>query len=341
MKKWLIGALAGSTLFLASCGSPEVASTSAGRIRQDEFHERLKTMPTQTGGTYGEQILQQMIIEDVLAEGYADQVSDEEIQAEMDKTVEAYGGQEQFEQVLSMSNMDESMIEDTVRTNLYMREAIKDQEDINEEDVKTFYEEQIPEGTRVAHILVEDEEQANNLIDELNNGADFATLAEEHSMDPGSASNGGEYELQSGQMVPEFEEAAMGLEEGEITEEPVQTQNGYHVIKMLEKPEKQPYEEVKDQALDDYVMTQLATDPQVVNGVVTTLVQNANVQISDEDLQGAVAAFVEQPEEASGGGSSASEGSGSGESSGEGSGSEESSGEGSGSEESSSEETSE
>lgn len=295
MKKLLIGSIAGASLFLASCGSnPEVASTEAGPIRQEDLYERMKTTPAQTGGTYGELILQTMLIEDTLAEGYSDSVSDEEVQGQIDETAEMYGGQEQFEQVLSLSGMDISTIEDTIRTNLYLREAVKANTDITDQEIQDFYDQSIPQGTTVSHILVEDEQTANDLIDQLNNGSDFATLAQENSIDTGTAENGGQMELQAGQMVPEFEDAAMQLSEGDVTQEPVQTQFGYHIIQMDEKPEKQPLEDVRDQVVNDYVEQELITDFQVVNDVIATEIENANVQIADDELQGAIAPFVQQ-----------------------------------------------
>lgn len=85
---------------------------------------------------------------------------------------------------------------------------------------------------RARHILVEDEETARSIIAELEGGADFATLAREKSTGP-SGPNGGDLGyFGRGQMVPPFEEAAFGLEAGQYSAEPVQTQFGWHVIKV-------------------------------------------------------------------------------------------------------------
>lgn len=288
----------GSALLLVGCSqSPEVASTTAGRIRQDEFYERLKETPTGTGGTVGEQVLQNMLLEDILEEQYGDQVSQEEVDQEIDEIAEPQGGREALEEALAQTGTDISRLEQSVKVNLMLNLAVADYADYTEEDLKEYYDSQVPEGTRVAHILVDDEEKAQELIDELEDGADFAELAEEHSQDPGSASNGGEYELETGQMVPEFEQAAMELEEGEITQEPVESSFGYHIITMLEKGEKEDFEEVKDQVEKDYVQEELATNPQVVNNALSQLVQEANVNIVDDQLQGAIAPFITQPEE--------------------------------------------
>lgn len=297
MKKLLLGTAIGSALLIAGCAdNPEVASTTAGRIRQDEFYERLKTHQSEQG-KFGEIVLQQMLIETILEESYGDQVSDEEIEAEIDKLAEQSGGREKLEELLQQRGQTLQVVKDSVKTNLLLAEAVKDKSEFSEEDVKAYHESQVPDGTKVAHILVKEEEQAKELIKELNDGADFAELAKEHSTDPGSAENGGEYELQSGQMVPEFEQAALQLEEGEMTEEPVKTQFGYHIIKMITKGEVKPFEEVKDEVTSDYVQEKLMRDGATINKVLSELIQEANVQIADEDLQNAVAQFIAQPGE--------------------------------------------
>ncbi len=83
---------------------------------------------------------------------------------------------------------------------------------------------------KASHILVESEDQAKEIVGELQGGADFAELAKAHSTD-GSKANGGELGWFSpNMMVPEFSQAAGKLEKGKFTEQPVKTQFGWHVI---------------------------------------------------------------------------------------------------------------
>jgi peptidyl-prolyl cis-trans isomerase C len=84
-----------------------------------------------------------------------------------------------------------------------------------------------------AHILVETEEQAQALIGQLGDGADFAELAREHSTGPSGPDGGALGWFGAGQMVPAFEEAVVSMEAGEVSG-PVQTQFGWHVVKLNE-----------------------------------------------------------------------------------------------------------
>ena len=93
-------------------------------------------------------------------------------------------------------------------------------------------------------------EEADAIIKELDGGADFQKLANEKTSDPSGKTSGGDLGyFGPGQMVPEFEKAAMALEVGAYTKEPVQTQFGWHVIKVEDKRAKQPpaFDDVKEQ----------------------------------------------------------------------------------------------
>ncbi len=103
-------------------------------------------------------------------------------------------------------------------------------------------------------------EKAEELLQRARDGEDFATLATENTDDPGSKETGGEYTFGYGKMVPEFETAAFGLEEGEISDL-VETAYGYHIIKLEEKIPSTPegIEEVNamlESIREQYIMQQ-------------------------------------------------------------------------------------
>lgn len=113
----------------------------------------------------------------------------------------------------------------------FLEEAITDE--LVQERYDAFVAAQPPvDEVRARHILVDSEEAAREIINELNNGGDFATLAKERSTDRASAEeHGGDlgYFVQA-EMVPPFADAAFALETGTYTEDPVQTDYGWHVI---------------------------------------------------------------------------------------------------------------
>jgi peptidyl-prolyl cis-trans isomerase C len=82
---------------------------------------------------------------------------------------------------------------------------------------------------RASHILVETEQQAQSLMEQVKNGANFADLARQHSRCPSSRAGGDLGQFGRGQMVPEFEQAAFDNPVGALVG-PVRTQFGYHLV---------------------------------------------------------------------------------------------------------------
>jgi len=110
-----------------------------------------------------------------------------------------------------------------------------------------------PGQTRASHILIENKgpeslQKAKDLLSQLRAGASFEALAKEHSADPGSAARGGSLGFfGAGQMVRPFEDATNALQKPGDLSEPVESQFGYHIIRLDERREKgrQPFEEVR------------------------------------------------------------------------------------------------
>ena len=117
---------------------------------------------------------------------------------------------------------------------------------ITDDELRARYDKEIAAQPPVnevhaRHILVKTKEEAEKIIKELDGGADFQKLANEHTSDPSGKTNGGDLGyFGPGQMVPEFDKAAQALAVGAYTKEPVQTQFGWHVIKVEDKRVKQP-----------------------------------------------------------------------------------------------------
>jgi peptidyl-prolyl cis-trans isomerase C len=115
---------------------------------------------------------------------------------------------------------------------------------------------------RAHHILVEKEDEAKALIAQIKGGASFEELAKKNSKDPGSGANGGDLDFAApGSYVPEFSQAMVKLKKGEMTEEPVKTQFGYHIIRLDDTREAQfpAYDDVKGQIKQRMEQQQLAS----------------------------------------------------------------------------------
>ncbi|RSD29275.1 peptidylprolyl isomerase [Mesobacillus subterraneus] len=281
MKKMLISlTVAAGVIGLGACSndngdsSEVIVESKAGNITKEELYQSMKEK-------YGEQALQEMLYQKVLAKNY--KVTDEEVDAKVAELKEELG--DNFELVLQQNQLkDEEELKDILRDQLLMEKAALKDVKVSEEDVKKRYEEYQPE-IKASHILVEDEKTAQEVKKKLDEGAKFEDLAKEYSQDPGSAAQGGDLGFFGpGKMVPEFEEAAYALEVNKISE-PVQSQHGFHIIKVTEKKEKESYEEMKDELEYELKLAQL--DSNKIQEVLKRELDAANVKIKDKDLKGA------------------------------------------------------
>lgn len=106
------------------------------------------------------------------------------------------------------------------------------------------------EEVHAKHILVDNEDQAKKIIADLKGGADFAALAKQYSKDPSAAQQGGDLGFfKKDEMVPEFADAAFALQPGQISQTPVHTQFGWHVIMVVERKRGEPptFEQARDE----------------------------------------------------------------------------------------------
>jgi peptidyl-prolyl cis-trans isomerase C len=150
-----------------------------------------------------------------------------------------------------------ALLQDQVMAQTYVDKMI--QKDMSEAKLRARYDKFVKdapprEEVNARHILLANEADAKAVIDQLKKGGDFAALASEKSTDPAGKTSGGDLGwFTKEQMVPEFADAAFKLKKGEITETPVKTQFGWHVIKLEDRrPAKAPaFEQVKPQLADE------------------------------------------------------------------------------------------
>ena len=155
--------------------------------------------------------------------------------------------QDDEEVKLTMARLEEQVLQ-----RVLLERHINEQ--LTEEILRKGYDKMVsstdaPEQISARHILVDSEAEAKQIIEELTGGADFAELAKKRSTGPSSAKGGDLGFFEKGQMVPEFSEAAFALKIGEFTKAPVQTQFGWHVIKLEDRRSSEPptFEASQDQ----------------------------------------------------------------------------------------------
>ncbi len=139
-----------------------------------------------------------------------------------------------------------------ILVNMFLQDQMK-KNPITDADIKSAYEQYKKElGDKeynAKHILVKTEGEAKDIIAQLGKNGDFAKLAKEKSMDPGSKEKGGDLGWFSpAGMVKPFSDAVTGMKKGDVSASPVQTQFGWHVIKLVDSRATQvpPYDKVKD-----------------------------------------------------------------------------------------------
>ena len=135
---------------------------------------------------------------------------------------------------------------------------------VTDETVRARYDQEIAnrpaeEEVRARHILVQTESEARAALAEVRGGADFATVAQRRSSGPGSREGGDLGFFRRGDMVPEFAEAAFALQAGQVSENPVRSPFGWHVIKVEERrraappPFEQAAQAIRQQLLETEV----------------------------------------------------------------------------------------
>jgi foldase protein PrsA len=257
LRKILLAGILLSFLILTACGNN--AAVEEGvlvEVNKQTITEKelMTTMQKQMGGEeitpelldmYGPDFLEELVISTLLHDKAATlniSVDHPDVQAEFSN----------FREMLKMNGIetDDDFLE-YIKVNhnndtqeLFIEESVIPfvtlnhlQAEVTKEELEAKFNEQLDqyEGqVRARHILVKDDELANELYERIQAGEDFVLLVETYSEDPGSIATGGEYTFPRGQMVAEFENTAFEQEIG-VVSEPVETMHGFHIIETLEK----------------------------------------------------------------------------------------------------------
>ena len=239
-KSWTVAALsltlaASALAQQASPDDPVVATIDGAPVHRTEVEAAARALPEQ---------MRQMPLE-MLYDVLLDRVIDFRLLAD---EAERQNVGDRPEVVAALAQARAAVLRD-----FFLQQAIAD--GMTEDKLRARYEEnKAQEGfardeVHARHILVPTEDEAKAVIEQLQGGADFADVAKEHSVGPSAPSGGDLGFISRDQVVPEFAEAAFALQAGETSQEPVQTQFGWHVIMVSDVRDAKvpPFDEVKGQ----------------------------------------------------------------------------------------------
>lgn len=217
-------------------GDKAIATVNNVDITKDKLYDAL----VEAGG---EQTLESMITKELVQQELDKKsivITDAQINEEVESVKKMFPSEEAFNSALTSSGMTLETLKEQTKLQLELTQLLKDKIKITDEEIKSTYEQYkdsfaTPEQVRASHILVKTKEEAQAIIKQLDEGADFAAIAKEKNEDA-TKDTGGDLDFFSkGQMDPAFEEAAWKLEKGTYSKEPVKSSFGYHIIKVTDK----------------------------------------------------------------------------------------------------------
>lgn len=204
-----------------------------------------------------------------------------------------------FDKRAEIKSQQELLVNNFLATQ-YLQKEVIEKVTINDAKARAYYKDnpetfKTPETVRARHILVKTEptvteedkkklkEKAGEILEKLKKGEDFAKLAGELSDDPGTKTKGGDLGFfPKGSMISAFEEAAFALKPGGLSAI-VETEYGYHIIKLEEKKEAllEPYDKIKDK-VKDQALQELRK--KAVNDFIENALKSAKVEIRPEGI---------------------------------------------------------
>lgn len=287
MKKTILAiTMAASVLALSACSDKNadeeiLVKSKAGNVTKSELYNEMKE-------AQGEQTLQLLVLEKVLEDKY--EVSDKDVDAEIKNMKDQLG--DQFEAYIAQQGQTEESLKKVVRLNLLQEAALSDGIEVTDEEIAQVTELKNTE-LNARHVLVADEETANEVKKKLDGGADFAKIAKEYSTEELAQTSGGDLGwFGYGKMDPAFQKAAYELELNTISE-PVQSSHGFHIIEVTEKRElKEGKVTDKDKEAIRKEIQMEKVDQSEIIAKISKLMKEADVKVEDKDLKSSLDIFL-------------------------------------------------
>ncbi len=281
-----------------------VVKTDEGKISADTLYKELRDK-------YGISVLVDMIDHQLFDEKYeTDDEEEETINAQIEQMKSQYNNDDEaflaaIQQYLGVENEDElkEMLSLEYKRNLAIEDYVKDS--VTDDEIQKYYDDEVIGDIKVRHILISPEttddmsteeqteaeekakKEAEDLIKQLDDGADFEELAKEYSDDTGSASDGGliDYFNRDDNMDEAFLNASIDLEEGKYTEEPVQSSYGYHIILKVDQKKKPKLKEVRDDVIQTLADNKLNEDASLRYNALIAIREDAGIEFNDDSLK--------------------------------------------------------
>lgn len=322
MKKLLISMLL-VLLLVTSCGKvpvlengqEAVITSKAGDISVDDLYEEVKSK-------YALNALINMIDYKLLEEKYPESDDEKEyIKSQLEQLeysfensyyVQYYPNFKSFaKDYYGVSNMDavEEIISLQYKKNLYTEDYAKTL--VTDKEIEKYYKDTVIGDIKASHILIKADyaegaseadikkayeealKKANEVLTKLKNGEKFEDLAKTYSQD-GTKNDGGNLGwFNRGEMVTEFEEAAIKLEKGKYTTSPVKTKFGYHIILKTDQKDKPELKDVKEDIIDTLANDKISADENMQNKALIELRKEQEIEIHDSELNKQYSDFVD------------------------------------------------
>lgn len=322
MKKLLISLLL-VLLLVTGCGKvpvlengqEAVMTSKDGDISVDDLYEEMKNK-------YALNALINMIDYKLLEKEYPEDDEEKEyIKSQLEQLeysfknsyyVQYYANFKSFaKDYYGVSSMDavEEIISLQYKKNLYTEDYAKTL--VTDKEIEKYYKDSVIGDIKASHILIKADytdnaseadikkayeealKKANEVLTKLKNGEKFEDLAKSYSQD-GTKNNGGDLGwFNRGEMVSEFEEAAIKLEKGKYTTSPVKTKFGYHIILKTDQKDKPKLDDVKEDIIDTLANNKIKADENMQNKALIELRKDKEMTIQDSTLKKQYDDFVE------------------------------------------------